>query len=373
LSIDPSLEEILNAVRIWGPNVHEYRKLGNIRAHLHPAGQLIIFNYTQHAVFNRTWTPIERICRGLIVHWPTATVAALPFPKFFNLNESPEVTAENLPQGPCEVTIKLDGSLGILYRHEGHFGIATRGNFENKQSIWASHFLETHHNLSGFPEDITLLFEIIYPDNRVIINYKGTSGIFLIGARRLDGYDFSYSKLLQLGEQWHLPVVQSIKITNLEELIPLAFSSTGIEGWVVRYPTGLRVKIKTSEYLELHRFRFNLTPERIRELLIAGEEELERYLLSLPDEFQTEAKSIASNIRAWRTQEVARIQECFATIAPLAQESRRAFAVAARTQYLDISSHLFHLLDNQDITISVLKNADLSKLNLTYREIIADE
>ncbi|HRF99146.1 MAG TPA: hypothetical protein PLZ51_28235, partial [Aggregatilineales bacterium] len=66
---------------------------------------------------------------------------------------------------------KMDGSLGILYRWQGAYYIATRGNFDSDQAIWATIFLRTHYDLHNLADEYTLLFEIIYPDNRIVVNY----------------------------------------------------------------------------------------------------------------------------------------------------------------------------------------------------------
>lgn len=108
------IDTILEAVRRVGPDLAAYKQLGQIYAARQD--DLLLFNYTARATYERAWNTVERVSRGLIVHWPSATLAALPFEKFFNLGELPETLLSALPPGPIEVTAKLDGSLGILYR-----------------------------------------------------------------------------------------------------------------------------------------------------------------------------------------------------------------------------------------------------------------
>src|SRR5271166_2183048 len=106
---DIGLETVLAAVRQHGAELGAYEELGAIKATLHPNGDLLIFNYTQFAQFAGTWSPVERVCRGLIIHWPTATVRARAYDKFFNLSQMPESQYFALPTGPMEVTEKVDG------------------------------------------------------------------------------------------------------------------------------------------------------------------------------------------------------------------------------------------------------------------------
>lgn len=159
----PGVLTILDAVRTLGPDVGAYKALGNIA--VAAQDDLLLFNYTPLAVYANTWNDVELVSHGLIVHWPTATLAALPWSKFFNLNERPETQLGALPSGACEITEKLDGSLGILVRTPDGPAITTRGSFASPQARWATTHLLSRYDVRDLPEDITLLFEIVYPDN----------------------------------------------------------------------------------------------------------------------------------------------------------------------------------------------------------------
>ncbi|HUY75621.1 MAG TPA: hypothetical protein VMV29_02545 [Ktedonobacterales bacterium] len=77
--LDEGVLTILEAVRALGPDVRAYRALGAIG--VTRQDDLLLFNYTKRATYAGTWNPVERVCRGLMVHWPSATLAALPFPQ----------------------------------------------------------------------------------------------------------------------------------------------------------------------------------------------------------------------------------------------------------------------------------------------------
>ncbi|MBA3825775.1 MAG: T4 RnlA family RNA ligase [Ktedonobacterales bacterium] len=364
------LSTILAAVRQHGADVKAYRDLGAIVARLHPNGELLIFNYTAVATFRRDWTPVERICRGLIIHWPTASVVALPFPKFFNLNEQPETRLEALPTGPVEVTAKLDGSLGITFWEGTRFAVATRGSFTGVQAEWATARLHAAHLVADLPRDVTLLFEIIYPRNRVVINYGATEGLFLIGARSLsDGRDLNHAELATLAKRYDFPLVPIEDVPHLAALVPLAERATGIEGWVVRFPNGLRVKIKTAEYLRFHRLVTGLTPARVRELLADDPAKFDSFLMDLPDEFQGEARALATAILAEVDAHAARLSAVFAgPLAAAAAESRKTFAQLVLSQHQADAKYLFALLDGRDIRPLLLADVDLATLPLPASE-----
>ena len=64
------------------------------------------------------WNEYTLKARGIIFDSETGECIALPFKKFFNVNETQNTLIGNLPQEPFEVFDKLDGSLGISYWHK---------------------------------------------------------------------------------------------------------------------------------------------------------------------------------------------------------------------------------------------------------------
>jgi len=172
---------------------------GVIRSQVHPLyPELVIFNYTEKAQFDRIWNAATNVCRGLIVvlQGPNrelhadCVVLARPFNKFHNLNTAyvPETLEENLPTAaPPRVTQKLDGSMGILYVWDHKLWIATRGSFDSDQARWATEWLRAH--VAGWaydPEpdyDCTPVFEIIYQENRIVVDYdfEGLVLLSLVG------------------------------------------------------------------------------------------------------------------------------------------------------------------------------------------------
>ena len=354
----PGIVTILEAVRRVGPDLAAYKSLGQIYAARE--GDMLLFNYTARATYERAWNAVERVCRGLIVHWPSATLAALPFEKFFNLGELPETALSVLPPGPIEVTAKLDGSLGILYRADNGARVATRGSFVSAQAQWATAHLRRRYDLRDLPDDLTLLWEIIYPGNRVVLNYGAQADLYLLGARRIsDGSDLEHDAVAALAEQYGFPLVPRVPVMTVADLLPLAEEATGIEGWVVRWPSGLRVKIKTMEYLALHRLLSNLTPSTVRDALLAGT--WEAYLLALPEEFAAEARALAAIISHRLDVAEERVATTYRSLVARGDaHSRKAFALAVQEDA--DRPYLFKLLDGKPIRELLLRDLDLRDL-----------
>ena len=75
---------------------------------------LRLYCYTRHCVYERAWSPVTVMARGLILDHRRAQVVATPFPKFFNVGES----GGAIPDRPFEAFEKVDGSLIVIFHHE---------------------------------------------------------------------------------------------------------------------------------------------------------------------------------------------------------------------------------------------------------------
>ena len=131
----------------------------------HPTLPITIFNYSKFCQFKSEWNEITLQCRGLIMDHDY-NIVAKPFSKFFNLEEE-----KNIPNEPYTIYEKLDGSLGILFFYDG-WHMATRGSFISEQSVRAKKILEQKysHLIDSLNRDWTYLFEIIYPENRIVLD-----------------------------------------------------------------------------------------------------------------------------------------------------------------------------------------------------------
>src|SRR3954469_17993310 len=153
---------------------------GYIRTQNHPSLPLLIHNYTEKAQYENVWNAATLACRGLVVS-RDGRVLARPFAKFFNHGQpgAPELDLD----GPVAVTDKADGSLGVLFPTPDGWAVATRGSFDSEQArhatkVWRSRYAGSFQP----PEGLTLLFEIIYPGNRIVLDYGDLDDLVLLGA-----------------------------------------------------------------------------------------------------------------------------------------------------------------------------------------------
>ncbi len=251
---------------------------GYVKATRHPTAPLTIYNYTARAQFDRVWNDTTRTCRGLIVH-DSGEVRARPFRKFFNHGEVTEI-----PGGPVRVQDKCDGSLGIAHLVDGEVEIATRGSFTSDQAIHATQLVRERYSSFQPPLGLTFLFEIIYPENRIVVDYAGLDDLVLLGA-----IDIATGRTVPFGEAaswWPGPHAEVLPYHSLAAALA-APPRPGREGMVVHFTdSDERLKLKQEDYVRLHRLMFGVSAKSIYDVLRSGDVTAFDDLLDrVPDEF----------------------------------------------------------------------------------------
>jgi RNA ligase len=314
---------------------------GYIRTQRHPSLPLLIHNYTEKAQYENVWNAATLACRGLVVA-ADGRVLARPFAKFFNHGQpgAPELDLD----GPVSVTDKADGSMGVLFPTPDGWAVATRGSFDSEQArhatrVWRSRYADRF----APPAGLTVLFEIIYPGNRIVLDYGDLDDLVLLGAVEI-ATGRSHGPGAVAG--WPGPTVESFGYATLAEALA-APPRDNREGLVVHF-TGpdTRLKIKYSEYVRLHRIVTGLNARVVWEALV--NDRLDELLEPLPDEFHAWATKIAAELTAEVDALVAAVERDYAeVVAGLpADWTRKDFA-------LTVARHpgrgcLFLRLDSKD-------------------------
>lgn len=83
--------------------------------------------------------------------------------------------------------------------------IATRGSFTSEQAGHATAVLHTCYPRFEPPEGLTVLFEIVYPGNRIIVDYCDTDDLVLLGAVDTATGDYVALHRLVTGLRWTWP------------------------------------------------------------------------------------------------------------------------------------------------------------------------
>ena len=238
----------------------------------HPTLPISIYNYSRTCQYEGRWDDITLNCRGLILD-NEGNVIAKSFPKFFNMEEMKEI-----PNEPFQVYEKMDGSLGIVFHYNGEWHLASKGSFISEQAVKGREMLYKY-DTSKMNKHYTYLFEIIYKENRIVVDYDFDDLVLLSVMDYDTGAEFSLDYVNALDFR---VVKRYNSITDYKQLKSMINNDQ--EGFVVKFSSGTRMKIKGEEYVRLHRIMTGLSNVDIWEILKNGED-IEQYLEKVPDEF----------------------------------------------------------------------------------------
>jgi len=246
----------------------------------HPKYDLFIYNYRPNCQFNKKWDKVTTQCRGLILD-KDENIIARPFKKFFNLEEY-----EKLPEfKKFEIYDKLDGSLGIQYPADNKWFIATRGSFISEQAMVGTEILQSKYSHINFEPQFTYLYEIIYPENRIVIDYGKMRDIVLLTIINNEtGIDQPYKLIKKFADNNGIQLVKRYNYTVPLYRIKEYIKEDNKEGFVIKFDTELRVKIKYDEYKRLHRIVTGVSSKTIWDML-RNKESLYSIITNVPDEF----------------------------------------------------------------------------------------
>lgn len=328
---------------------------GYIRVQTHPTEKLSIANYTEKAQFAREWNAATIACRGLIYRTDTKEVVARPFAKFWNYGESQNSHLYTRLSDRVEVTDKKDGSLGILYPTANGLAIATRGSFTSDQAkhatvVWKDRYERIFQPRDGF----TYLFEIVYPENRIVLDYGSLDDLILIGVVNIET-GRSVPHLAEWSD-WPGPITEVLEYPTLGDAL-LASPRDNAEGVVVHFPiTDERVKIKQEDYVALHRIITGLSKRSVWQHIMDGKP-LSEMITALPDEFHQWVVDVSFELHKRVYEEQSAITTEFNQILSElpADFSRRDFAQKAVPS--ENKWALFLLLDGRSIAQELLKRA----------------
>lgn len=118
--------------------------------------------------------------------------------------------------------------------------------------------------LSNLDRSMTYLFEIIFPENRIVVDYGKREELILLAIiDTKTGKEFPPKDV-------GFPIVKRYDgIKDLKDL--QALEEDNREGFVVRFKSGYRLKIKFAEYLRIHKLITKVSSIVVWEYLRTGQ------------------------------------------------------------------------------------------------------
>lgn len=243
---------------------------------------LVCFKYSQiDSDFNE---PLVRECRGIILEKDTWNVVCYPFKKFFNYGES---YADEIDWKSAKVTSKEDGSLIKVYFYNGEWRVGTNSTIDAEDAVLNSPYYRNFRELfdvaannckfdfDRLDPNYTYLMELCSRYNTIVVPYNEPK-LFHIGTRNnITCEEVEVDIGIEKPKQYML--------SSLDDCIAMAatFDFTK-EGFVVVDKNYHRVKVKSEDYVRVHRLANNgsITLERAIDLIRMNE--LEEFLVYCP-------------------------------------------------------------------------------------------
>lgn len=191
--------------------------------------------------------------------------------------------------------ILVHNSLGILFNYKGEWITASRGSFTSEYAIKAAELLKNYPVESFMYTPQTYCFELVWKE-RIIVLSPEKDDVILLG-----------SFVTETGEEMDVQTpYYTDRFTVVKKFdgikdykILKAMVTDDMEGFVVRYKSGFRMKIKGDNYCHLHNIITECSTIDIWQALKDGNDMYE-FLDNVPDEFD-----------AWVQFQIAKLQAIF--------------------------------------------------------------
>lgn len=213
----------------------------------HPIYPIFIYNYTDKCKQFQFWNDTTLWCRGLVLDI-NGNVIARPFKKFF---EEHQLYEEFKPsQNKAKIYEKIDGALCIMFFYRKKLIFCNRQSFKSRQAVVAFEIFYKKYakQLDKLTQNNrTYLFEIVYPNNRFVVNYGTKEELYLLGIIENNTGKRSEEKIF-------------FKTPKLKTKSTIFDKKN--EGIVIHFEDDFKLKIKNEHfkkrYLEIEQIKVNI-------------------------------------------------------------------------------------------------------------------
>lgn len=310
---------------------------------------LFILNYTHKCQFEHKWDIATVMCRGLVVD-ENYTKFTNPIPKFFNIEQHRD---DEIPRESFKVNEKLDGSLILSFYKDGETFLCTRGSFTSDQAKLATEIWKSKYSGVKLDQNCTYMWELIHPDNRIVVDYGEKKDIVLLAVRDIEtGYEVDIDNFkddFEVARSYDFKDFRTIKQLNTKNE----------EGFVIKFDdSGFRVKVKFEEYVRLHRIVTNVSSKNIHESLMKGDS-LDELIENVSDEFfdfvVKTRDELLGKFNAIKT-ECVDLANFYKTLINNGTATRKSAAESVKTKHPEICHMIFKLIDDKSADEQIWKS-----------------
>jgi T4 RnlA family RNA ligase len=240
--------------------------LTQFMAHDHfVAGEVVTLVQPQH--IGTKWRQDNKHLRSSVWNYQGELISA-GFPKFTNFGENPEHFPVPQSLKNCTVVEKLDGSLLIVSKYKGQLILRTRGTVDaftmdngHELEIFKEKFLNSINHATPDTWNVSILFEWVSPQNKIVINYGAEPDWYVVGIVRHDDYSlFEQSELDMWAKNKNFKRPATYTFSDVNDLLENVEQWKGKEGVVIYSQDGQMLhKVKGAWYLALHNMKSELS------------------------------------------------------------------------------------------------------------------
>ena len=238
----------------------------------------VMYRYLESSTFDMAGPDdlggaIRRECRGLLFD-EGGTLISRPFHKFFNIGEREETLPRHIDiQAPHSLMEKLDGSMVRPVIIGGQLRLATKMGITDYSAAAEEWLKQRGPEPRSWMMDViragyTPIFEWVSRANRIVVEYEQADLVLLALRDMLTG---QYEALKDIDcplstVRTYGPVAGGVK-----DYVQRVRDQRGVEGDVLTFANGHRVKIKSTWYVQIHKALEDVRSERrLVQLTLSG-------------------------------------------------------------------------------------------------------
>ena len=244
--------------------------IGNVLPHIGGDNGIYVSRYATrdtidygHHLDETFNSAMRRECRGLKFD-KSGRLMARPFHKFFNLGERERVEEIDWSR-PHRVLEKLDGPMINPALVDGGMVFMTRKGITAQAIEAGSHATEGVRALAcdRLAAGRTAIFELTSPHNRIVMGYDRPALTLLAIRDNLTGTYTGFEEMQEMAGHFGVAVARSHPVDGpTETLLNGVRGLADIEGYVVAFDDGHRLKLKTQHYALRHKTLAGLVLEK---------------------------------------------------------------------------------------------------------------
>lgn len=251
----------------------------DVKANWHPTLPIFKLNY---GLASPKLNDVVRDCRSLTLD-KNFDLISRAFPRFFNLHEVPEIN-DQFRWSDFSTYAKEDGWLCVVFYYNNQWIISSRSSFgdniiNNTDLQFKDVFFRgvDQSRLNLLDKKISYVFEVCSKYTKIVRQYNGVQCFLLAAYRGEEELSNSYcdnvARILDVPRPFEFTFKSAhevYKFIQTQEKHDKTF-----EGVVLKDSNNLRIKVKSSTYVALHRLRGEgdnlISPKYIVPLVLNGE------------------------------------------------------------------------------------------------------